>query len=77
MNELTRIIETVRARGSYEHDWLPLINTRFRGDDCFEKIEAWAAENGMKVMFYEAHKICRFYIDPAAEDRAIPDRTVR
>lgn len=77
MNCLTEIIDSVRANGSHEHDWLPLINAYFRGADCFQKIEQWATDNGMKVMFFDNDQVCRFYIDPEAADRATQDPIVR
>lgn len=67
MNHLSHIVDQVKASGLYEERWNVLVNTYFRGQDCFEQIEHWASANGLRVSFSNEHRTCTFQ---AIQDQA-------
>lgn len=59
-SHLDEIVDAVEKNGSHCEQWYGLINVYFRGDDCLEQIQAWAARSGLRVTFDSKYQSCTF-----------------
>lgn len=66
INTLTEIVDACQRKGSHEHALLPLVNAYFTGPDSFAAIEAWAAENGLRVLISTPRQTAYFYSAPVS-----------